>query len=438
MKCNYFNISNFSQKKYQFFKLYKYFLLDDSFREISSEAKIAYSIFENRHQSSALKPEFTDEDGRNFIMFSRTELTSALNCGTHKAADIMKELTDFGLIERSKKIGTFDSKKNNGQYRTYVHDYTDFIKSKKSKMNDGRFDPMLSRDFYMIPYDLFDSRKEFFCLPVNVKITYSVLLNLCVLSYENKAYWDEDGNLFVRLTVAELCNIFGGEKYCSTRTAKRYFDQLVACGLVERRKVGNDNRIYVKNFLSVEGDKTDTIEGDKTDTIEGDKTDTIEGDKTDTIALLILTRINKLELYKLDLDNISHSDKLNLDNNHTHDLNYLSCLVRKKFGIDDLIEFYKLPFHRFPEQIKAIIEIIETVSDVLVSVFTSKRTYHICSTQISSEDFVDMLLTLESEDIDWIVSKIYDSSAQIINLHGYILAALYNAATEVKPHELQA
>jgi hypothetical protein len=266
----------------------------------------------------------------------------------------------------------------------------------------------------------------------------------------------------VRLTVAELCNIFGGEKYCSVITAKRYFNKLIECGLIERKRVGNDNRIYVKNFLSVEGDKTDTIEGIKSDTIEGIKTDTIggiktdtiegiktdtiggiktdtiEGVKTDTIVHLIKLELYKLELYKLDLHNISHSDKLNLDNNHTHDLNYLTCLVRKKFGIDDLIEFYKLPFHRFPEQTKAIIEIIETVSDVLVSVFTSRRTYHICSTQISSEDFVDMLLTLESEDIDWIVSKIYDSSAQIINLHGYILAALYNAATEVKPHELQA
>ena len=63
----YFNVS-MNRRQFRFFKLYKYLLLDDSFADLSSEAKIAYSLFENRHQSSVGNLSYKDEKGF-FIFF---------------------------------------------------------------------------------------------------------------------------------------------------------------------------------------------------------------------------------------------------------------------------------------------------------------------------------------------------------------------------------
>ena len=72
MNCEYINIHEYDDRKYRYFKLYKYLMLDDSFSDISTSAKIAYSLFENRHQLS-VDNGIKDKNGRPYIFFSRKE-----------------------------------------------------------------------------------------------------------------------------------------------------------------------------------------------------------------------------------------------------------------------------------------------------------------------------------------------------------------------------
>jgi predicted transcriptional regulator len=449
MEYNFLNVATFCQRKYQFFKLYKLLLTDDSFRELSSDAKIAYSLFENRHQSSVKNPDFKDSDGKSFILFSRTELVNALNCSTHKAADIMKELINFGLIERSKKLGGFDHKKNSGQYRLYVRDYVDFIKSKKQKKKDGRFDEISSRDFYMIPYDLFDNRKEFFFLSTNIKISYSVLLNLCVLSYENEAYQDENGNIFVKQSIAELMEIFGGEKYCSISTAKRYYEKLESAGLILRKRIDNETQIYVKNFLSPKEVKTCTTVGSepaqqqgqnlhnsevKTCTTVGSKpaqqqAQNLHNSEVKTCTTYLKTRINKS---RLNLTRLTKGTRL--IKSESNDLKKILSSLREKLEIDDLILYYeehKSFYPQYAEYSDRAIKLIEQLFEAITFVFSTKHsTLYLSGNEISIADIRVHYLNLEWEDIDVIVSKLADSHSEVAYMQKYMITALYNAVEE--------
>ena len=287
MNCEFINIHEYDDRKYRYFKLYKYLMLDDSFSDISTSAKIAYSLFENRHQLS-VDNDIKDKNGRPYIFFSRNELIEALNCSTHKAAEIIKELLTAGLIERSTKLGGFNGEKNKGQYRLYVNDYVTKIKNKAQKSRNGSFDTMKSRDFFMIPFSLFTRNTELFALQINVKVTYAILLNMVNLSARSDHYHDEHGNIYVKLTIEQLQKIFGNN--CSAKTAARYFNILSELGLIERKRRGAEHVIFVKHIV----DKTDTTAADKTDTTAADKTDTTVVDKTDT------TVVNKTDTTVLD------------------------------------------------------------------------------------------------------------------------------------------
>ena len=253
MNCEFINIHEYDDRKYRYFKLYKYLMLDDSFSDISTSAKIAYSLFENRHQLS-VDNDIKDKNGRPYIFFSRNELIEALNCSTHKAAEIIKELLTAGLIERSTKLGGFNGEKNKGQYRLYVNDYVTKIKNKAQKSRNGSFDTMKSRDFFMIPFSLFTRNTELFALQINVKVTYAILLNMVNLSARSDHYHDEHGNIYVKLTIEQLQKIFGNN--CSAKTAARYFNILSELGLIERKRRGAEHVIFVKHIV----DKTDTTE----------------------------------------------------------------------------------------------------------------------------------------------------------------------------------
>jgi hypothetical protein len=361
----------------------------------------------------------------------------------------MKELINFGLIERSKKLGGFDHKKNSGQYRLYVRDYVDFIKSKKQKKKDGRFDEISSRDFYMIPYDLFDNRKEFFFLSTNIKISYSVLLNLCVLSYENEAYQDENGNIFVKQSIAELMEIFGGEKYCSISTAKRYYEKLESAGLILRKRIDNETQIYVKNFLSPKEVKTCTTVGSepaqqqgqnlhnsevKTCTTVGSKpaqqqAQNLHNSEVKTCTTYLKTRINKS---RLNLTRLTKGTRL--IKSESNDLKKILSSLREKLEIDDLILYYeehKSFYPQYAEYSDRAIKLIEQLFEAITFVFSTKHsTLYLSGNEISIADIRVHYLNLEWEDIDVIVSKLADSHSEVAYMQKYMITALYNAVEE--------
>ena len=432
MNCEFINIHEYDDRKYRYFKLYKYLMLDDSFSDISTSAKIAYSLFENRHQLS-VDNDIKDKNGRPYIFFSRNELIEALNCSTHKAAEIIKELLTAGLIERSTKLGGFDGEKNKGQYRLYVNDYVTKIKNKAQKSRNGSFDTMKSRDFFMIPFSLFTRNTELFALQINVKVTYAILLNMVNLSARSDHYHDEHGNIYVKLTIEQLQKIFGNN--CSAKTAARYFNILSELGLIERKRRGAEHVIFVKHIV----DKTDTTAADKTDTTVVDKTDTTAADKTDTTVvnktdttvldktcttvldktctqirrkeLELITRREELELFKLEKANGNESLRTQLENRW--DLSgYLE--LAKVLGNSDVMI----------KQKSEMFDLIVTSTLWLCS-FKGKE-INIAGNAVSRSDAMAKIVSLDSFDVNNICDEL-TVRGENCNLN-YILGALFFAA----------
>ena len=408
MNCEFINIHEYDDRKYRYFKLYKYLMLDNSFSDISTSAKIAYSLFENRHQLS-VDNDIKDKNGRPYIFFSRNELIEALNCSTHKAAEIIKELLTAGLIERSTKLGGFNGEKNKGQYRLYVNDYVTKIKNKAQKSRNGSFDTMKSRDFFMIPFSLFTRNTELFALQINVKVTYAILLNMVNLSARSDHYHDEHGNIYVKLTIEQLQKIFGNN--CSAKTAARYFNILSELGLIERKRRGAEHVIFVKHIV----DKTDTTAADKTDTTEGDKTDTTVLDKTCTQIrrreLELITRREELELFKLEKANGNESLRTQLENRW--DLSgYLE--LAKVLGNSDVMI----------KQKSEMFDLIVTSTLWLCS-FKGKE-INIAGNAVSRSDAMAKIVGLDSFDVNNICDEL-TVRGENCNLN-YIIGALFFAA----------
>ena len=416
MNCEFINIHEYDDRKYRYFKLYKYLMLDNSFSDISTSAKIAYSLFENRHQLS-VDNDIKDKNGRPYIFFSRNELIEALNCSTHKAAEIIKELLTAGLIERSTKLGGFNGEKNKGQYRLYVNDYVTKIKNKAQKSRNGSFDTMKSRDFFMIPFSLFTRNTELFALQINVKLTYAILLNMVNLSARSEHYHDEHGNIYVKLTIEQLQKIFG--KNCSAKTAARYFNVLSELGLIERKRRGAEHVIFVKRIV----DKTDTTAADKTDTTAVDKTDTTAVDKTDTTVLdktctqirrkelELITRREELELFKLEKANGNESLRAQLENRW--DLSgYLE--LAKVLGNSDVMI----------KQKSEMFDLIVTSTLWLCS-FKGKE-INIAGNAVSRSDAMAKIVSLDSFDVNNICDELTVRGEEC-NLN-YIIGALFFAA----------
>ena len=88
--------------KYSFFKIHKILYTDSIFKTLSSDAKVLYAILLDR-MSLSMKNGWLDEENKVFIIFTIDEIEETMNIGRNKAINIMKEIQDFGLIEKKRR-----------------------------------------------------------------------------------------------------------------------------------------------------------------------------------------------------------------------------------------------------------------------------------------------------------------------------------------------
>lgn len=88
--------------QYSFFKIPKILYTDSIFKTLSSDAKVLYAILLDR-MSLSMKNGWLDEENKVFIIFTVDEIEETMNIGRNKAINIMKEIQDFGLIEKKRR-----------------------------------------------------------------------------------------------------------------------------------------------------------------------------------------------------------------------------------------------------------------------------------------------------------------------------------------------
>ena len=89
-------------KSDSFYKLPKTLFNDDKYKDISTDAKVLYSLLSDRN-SLSVKNGWIDNYGRYYQYFTIKECKEKLNFGHDKIIKLFKELETNGLIIRKRQ-----------------------------------------------------------------------------------------------------------------------------------------------------------------------------------------------------------------------------------------------------------------------------------------------------------------------------------------------
>ena len=87
---------------FSFFRIPKALFQEQQFQDLSTDAKTLYGILLDR-MSLSVKNEWFDKKGRVFIIFTIEDVKRTLRCADDKATRLLRELEEFGLIERKRR-----------------------------------------------------------------------------------------------------------------------------------------------------------------------------------------------------------------------------------------------------------------------------------------------------------------------------------------------
>lgn len=89
-------------ESYSFYKIPKVLFTEEIFEGLTTDAKVLYGLLLDR-VSLSKKNAWIDGDGKVYVYFTIKNVKESLRCANTKACALMKELSDFGLIERKKQ-----------------------------------------------------------------------------------------------------------------------------------------------------------------------------------------------------------------------------------------------------------------------------------------------------------------------------------------------
>ena len=89
-------------KLFSFYRIPKALFQEQRFQNLSTDAKTIYGILLDR-MSLSVKNEWFDKQGRVFIIFTIEDVKRSLCCADNKATKLLRELENFGLIERKRR-----------------------------------------------------------------------------------------------------------------------------------------------------------------------------------------------------------------------------------------------------------------------------------------------------------------------------------------------
>ena len=96
-----------SSELFSFYRIPKLLFQDSCFQPLSTDAKTLYGILLDRMSLSA-RNGWLDKAGRVFIIYTVQEVQDSLGCADKKATKLLRELEEYGLIERKRRgLGNF-------------------------------------------------------------------------------------------------------------------------------------------------------------------------------------------------------------------------------------------------------------------------------------------------------------------------------------------
>ena len=265
--------------------------------------------------------------------------------------------------------------------------------------------------FYRVPKVLF-TREQFKQLSAEAKILYGIMLDKLNLSVKNK-WVDEKGRVYIIYTIEQIM----ADMNCADQKATKLLDELEKkCGLIERKRqgLGKPNLIFVKNFITgVEGSMMARIQN---------------RENHDSGAVNITTAdYPKSRGINTNHNNTENSDinpiQSGFDEDGISERNEYERYFRESLSIDVLLR------ENLGEE-----ETILGILDLMVDVCCSKRSV----IRIAGDDkplavVKSRFMKLNAEHIRYVLKCLSENTTKVRNIRQYLLTALYNAPTTIRP-----
>lgn len=291
------------------------------------------------------------------------------------------------------------------------------------------------------------TEKTFEDLSLQAKILYSILLDRMALSRKN-SWFDEENRVFIIYPISDIQSDLG----FSRKKAMEYLTELVAFGLVEKKKrgFGLPNIIYVKSFMSKEvtrgietgtsGKAPNIYEAGRVEkgTSGSPQTDLSTGSHMDTTIvpestlqevpngtpLKNKTNINNTYRSKNKSNHIVSypgKDEMGCDESLSQTMQAYEEIIRENIDYDSL-----LVTHKFDK------DVIDGICDLILEVVMSKsKEVLIASERYPAELVKSKFLKLDYSHIDYVLYCMQGNTTKIKNIKKYLLAALFNAPSTI-------
>ena len=231
-------MSNINNKKLRGFFVPIILFDNPKYKDLSSDAKLLYGIYNRRQQLSQINQEqWQDKKGNVFFIFTNHEAEHYLGWSKGKVVKTKKELINYDLLSNKKTMSADHLYLLVPKIRK--QDYyapNDF----SAKYQNGSFIPKKLRGFF-IPTTLFDNPK-YNNLSSNAKLLYGIYTRRQQLSQMNQQKWqDKEGQVFFVFKNQEVGNYLGWGNGKVVRVKK----ELINYGLLVNKKTMSADHLYL-------------------------------------------------------------------------------------------------------------------------------------------------------------------------------------------------
>lgn len=222
-----------------FYQVPKFLFLDE-FKKLSNNAKILYSMLKERHELS-VKNNWIDDEGNIYYVMVQESMAKALGVSVRTITTIIETLVNADLIQNVR----MGHNKPNRLYLLMVN-YDGISLDKSKSRRRYNFTDVINQQFIQVPKFLFEG--EFKTLSNDARILYGVLKDRNALSIQNN-FVNEYDEIYLTYSRVEMGEMVGSSK----PTIIKALNSLIAFNLLEEERMGLSrlNRIYLSQISNL-------------------------------------------------------------------------------------------------------------------------------------------------------------------------------------------
>lgn len=290
-------------------------------------------------------------------------------------------------------------------------------------MKDHTFDYYFAKEseqfsFYRIPKLLF-TNEYFKGLSCEAKVLYGLMLDRMSLSTKNN-WVDEKGRVYIAFTKDDVMDYLN----CKSEKAMKLLGELYEIGLIEKKRLGRGkpNRIYVKNFVSIQRKSHEEFQKFENRTSVDKKFE----NRTTRSSKIELPEVRKSNCNNTDISNTEYSNiSINPIYHTTGGSRVMGVMDAYRQVIQTNIDYAAKVLHDKCYRREEVDELVDLMVDILMLPDDAnvKVNGHNTSAAIVKAQF----LKIRWGHIDYVLSGLSATNGKVHNIRSYLLTALYNA-----------